>query len=152
MAIIHHNEPAKSFKRLTCGGYNAGHPWYYLLGGVVPTLKQIRNEAVGSFYRGYMAGDIDAAAKRAEPNRSEVLRKIKAKILDDLHSDISCYRKVAFNLHAHRRIAAKCKSEVISCDDIHTAMSLKNAHIYNGFAHLNTLDNLPEQQGDLFEL
>jgi len=152
MATIYNNEPTKGFKRLTCGGYHAGHPWYYLLGGAVPTLKQIRNEAVGSGYRGYMAEDIDAAAKRAEPKRSEELRKIRAKVLDDLRSDISRYRQVTFKLHTHRRISAVCENDIISCDDIHTAMSLKHAHIYNGFAHLNTLDNLSEQQGDLFEL
>lgn len=32
------------------------------------------------------------------------------------------------------------------------SMSLKFAHIYNGFAHLNTLDTLPEQQFNLFDL
>lgn len=152
MATIYNNEPVKGFKRLICGGYHAGHPWYYLHGGRVPTFKQIRNEAVGSGYRGYMAEDIDTAAKRAEPKRSEALRKIRAKVLGDLRRDISRYRQVTFKLHDHRRISKICKQKALSCDDIHTAMSLKHAHIYNGFAHLNTLDNLPEQQGDLFEL
>ncbi len=152
MATICNNEPIEDFKRLTCGGYHAGHPWYYLLGGAVPTLKQIRSEAAGSGYRGYMAEDIDNAAKRAEPKRSETLRKIRVKVLNDLRNDISRYRQVTFKLHAHRRISAICEEEVISCDDIHTAMSLKHAHIYNGFAHLHTLDRLPEQQGDFFDL
>ena len=134
MATDYHNKPVNGFERMTCGGYHAGHPWYYLLGGVVPTPKQIRNEVVGSGYRGYMAEDIDIAAKRAEPKRSEALRnKIRAKVLDGLRSDISRYRQVAFKLHEHPRISATCGKEVISCDNIHTAMSLKHAHIYNGF-------------------
>jgi len=152
MATNYNNKPVKDFKRLTCGGYHTGHPWYYLLGGMVPTLKQIRNEAIGSGYRGYMAEDIDTGANKAEPKRSEALRKIKAKVLDDLRGDISHYRQVTFKLHAHRRISATCEKEISSCDEIHTSMSLKHAHIYNGFAHLHTLNNLPEQQGDLFEL
>jgi len=91
-------------------------------------------------------------AKRAEPKRSEDLRKIRAKVIDDLYSDISRYRQVTFKLRAHRRDSTTNDLEAISCDDIHVSMSLKHAHIYNGFAHLNTLDNLSQQQGDLFEL
>ena len=37
-----------------------------------------------------------------------------------------------------------------SCADIHTDISLKYAHIYNDFAHLNYIDDLLAQQGDLF--
>jgi len=38
------------------------------------------------------------------------------------------------------------------CADVHTNLSLKFAHIYNGFTHLNFLDDLPSQQGDLFDI
>jgi len=38
------------------------------------------------------------------------------------------------------------------CHDIHTAMGLKHAHLYNDFAHLIYLENLPDQQQDLFSI
>jgi len=52
---------------------------------------------------------------------------------------------------SYRRVSETCKRDAIACDDIHVSMSLKHAHIYNGFAHLNTLDNLPNRQCDFFE-
>ena len=29
-------------KELSHKGYSAGHPWYYFLGGAVPTIKEIK--------------------------------------------------------------------------------------------------------------
>jgi len=138
------------YKKLSRGGYHAGHPWYYFLGGKVPTPKQIRNEAACSSYRGYMAADIETISKRDEPRRSEGLRKIRAKVMDDLRCDVSRYRELARKLHNYRRVSETCERDAIACDDIHVSMSLKHAHIFNDFAHLNTLDNLPDQQRDLF--
>lgn len=131
-------------------GYHAGHPWYYLLGGTVPTLKQIRVYARASDYRGYLAADIDAAHAREEPKRSAALRKIKEKAVADLCRDITIYRQVVIDLRVWWRFNLMDERPSV-CAEVHTSMSLKFAHIYNGFAHLETLDSLP-QQLDLFGL
>ena len=134
-----------------CGGYSAGHPWYYFLGGKVPTLKQIRAtaHARGDDYRGYRADEIDKAHLRAEPMRTNDLCKIRDEVLGGLCADISRYREVVRELHAYRAQHQYDESSM-SCDGVHTSMSLKLAHIYNGFAHLKTLDALPIQS-DLFD-
>lgn len=54
-------------------------------------------------YKGYMASDIEDADRRPEPKRSEILRQIKEKVMDDLKRDISHYREVARELHRHRK-------------------------------------------------
>lgn len=128
-------------------GYNYRHPWYYVRGGQMITPKQIRAEVTASDYCGYMAEDIERIADRSEPQRSEKLRQIKADVIRELNSDLSQYRSVALKLHRLR----SDETSVEICNDIHTNMSLKYAHIYNCFAHLKYLDSLLSQQGDLFD-
>lgn len=131
-------------------GYNVGHPWYYFLGGKVPTLKQIRTDAQTSGYCGYRKADIESARGLAEPKRSARLRYIKEDVKLRLTSDISRYREVVRDLQAYR--AGDTNRNHMGCAEVHTSMSLKYAHIYNGFAHLHMLDDLPDQQIDLFDL
>ena len=130
-------------------GRHAGHPWYYLLGGVVPTPKQIQAEAVASDYCGYMADDIRQIDKMSEPKRSDKLRKLQTKFKADLRDDLSRYREVVRELHCERK-TNPLRDIPVSCNDVHTAMSLKNAHLYNDFAHLHFLDELLGRQMDLF--
>lgn len=132
-------------------GRHSGHPWYYLLGGIVPTPKQIQAEAIASNYYGYMADDIRQIDKISEPKRSEKLRKLQTKFKADLAKDLSIYREVVRRLH-HERRTNPLMEIPICCDDVHTAMSLKNAHLYNDFAHLHFLDELLGKQMDLFTL
>ncbi|MEM7069358.1 MAG: hypothetical protein AAF478_10790 [Pseudomonadota bacterium] len=58
----------------TQNSYPVGHPWYYLLGGKVPTPKQIQAKAIASEFRGYKANDLHRINKMSEPMRSEQLR------------------------------------------------------------------------------
>ena len=132
------------------GVYDAGHPWYYLLGNPALSLKQIRDNAIASAYRGYMSDDIYAAAKKAEPHRSTALSKFRNAILDQLAKDISQYRKCVFKLRTYQDRCGINPNATV-CDDIHVAVSLKHNLIYNVFAHLACLDELPNQQGDLFD-
>ena len=68
-----------------------------------------------------------------------------------LQSDLSRYRQLAHELRQRRRgNPMDCERPI--CLDVHTNMSLKFAHIYNDFAHLFFLDDLPSHQGDLFDL
>ena len=131
------------------GGYNAGHPWYYLLGNPVLLPSQIRAMAYASQYRGYYHDEIMAASNRPEPKRSQLLRDIRRQVVTELGKDISRYRKRIFELRKYQQRRGISKS-LSCCDDIHVAVSLKHNHIYNGFAHLALLDELPDQQGDLF--
>lgn len=143
---------AGNFKeRYSHGGYNAGHPWYYLLGGKVLTPKEIRESVIASSYRGYRADDIRAIANKPEPQRSEAIRKIRMETLRELKADIARYRHCVFQLHEYRRATDGLPVPNI-CADVHTAVGLKQSHIINGFAHLALLDELPAQQGDLFAL
>jgi len=86
-----------------CGGYHAGHPWYYRLGGAIPSPKQIKAEVESKNYRGYLARRIDAAAAKSEPQRSESLRALREKVLEDLRKDLSRYRECAQELRRFRR-------------------------------------------------
>lgn len=127
--------------------YGSGHPWYYVLGGSTLKPKEILQAVKAKGYKGYMAETMRKADNQIEPQRSEALRKIKEKVLNDFWNDLSCYRALAYELHCDRK-----KHGVISDAhaDIHTSMSLKHNHLYNDFANLITLDELLSRQPDLF--
>ncbi|WP_217805722.1 hypothetical protein [Roseovarius sp. A-2] len=112
--------------------------------------KVIRFEVRLAGYKGYRREEILSAASKPEPQRSRLLRKIREEVRQSLKQNISIYREVARELHAYRK--AHAGEPVPNCSDsVHTAMSLKYAHIYNDFAHLDLLGSLP-QQVDLFDL
>ena len=136
---------------LDCCGYKPGHPWYYYLGGRILYPSEIRALAVASGYRGYRADDIADADRLAEPRRSAALRQIRNEVVAELQRDLTRYRAVARALR-HERASEKPVAPGASCGELHTAMSLKYAHLYNGFAHLQVLDGLLERQPDLFSL
>ena len=131
-------------------GYRKGHPWYYLLGGKPPKLKEIRQEAQASGYRGYLADHIDKADQMQEPKRSAALRKYRERALQELGRDIRIYREVARDLHRYQA-EQNPDGEPNCCDSVHTAMSLKYNHLYSDFAHLHVLDELLSRQRDLFD-
>jgi len=89
---------------LTYNDYSAGHPWRYKLGGKRLSLEAIRESVIQSGYRGYMREDIDKVDRLPEPKRSVKLRELKAKVMQDLASDIARYRQCARELAAHRRL------------------------------------------------
>ncbi|MGH1464120.1 MAG: hypothetical protein ACRBBQ_02050 [Cognatishimia sp.] len=134
---------------LTHRGYGAGHPWYYLLGGDIPTPKDIRAHVLVGNYAGYLEQLISEADGKPEPKRSKVLADLRGKIVAELDADLSRYRSCARDLRSWREMIGW--ADPLQCDDAHTAISLKFNHIVNGFANLRTLDNLPSQ-GDLFGL
>lgn len=130
-------------------GYSAGHPWYYLLGGDIPSIKVIRACAILGKYPGCSARLIHEADAMAEPKRTEALRHLRSSAIEDLRGDISRYRECVRELRRWRD-----KNQQVDrpeCGGVHTAISLKFNHILNGFANLYRLDQLPKQ-GDLFEL
>jgi hypothetical protein len=129
--------------------YNTGHPWYYLLGGRILTLKQIREATRYNQYQGYLRDDIAAVDRLPEPRRSAKLRSLRVKVMTNLQKDISGYRKRALELHRYR-MSHPVPSQPISAADIHTNISLKHNHLVNDFAHLMYLDDLLGKQGDLF--
>ena len=130
------------------GGYHAGHPWYYRLGGAIPSPKQIKADVESEAYRGYLAGDIDEAAAKSEPQRSESLRALREQVLEDLRKDLSRYRECAQELRRFRR-AGEQDDRPLTCN-VYTAISLKTSHLTNGFANLRTIDDALTVQGDLF--
>lgn len=131
-----------------CGGYHVRHPWYFRLGGAIPSPKQIKAEVEAEGYRGYLAGDIDAIAAKSEPQRSDALRALREQVLDDLRKDLSRYRECAQELRRFRR-ADQLDDRPLTCD-IYTAISLKCSHLTNRFANLRTIDDALSVQGDLF--
>ncbi len=132
-------------------GYHAGHPWYYLLGGDIAKPRQILNLVRLGDYRGYAEADIKAADHKHEPKRSSELRKFQRKFEADLKQDLSRYRALVRQLHAERTQEPP-REPLQSCNDTHTAMSLKFSHLINDFAHLVYLDDLLSRQGDLFDV
>lgn len=131
------------------GGYSAGHPWYYYLGGRRPRLKEIRADAEASSFGGYMARDIEQADGLSEPKRSHRLRAMRVQVCEELARDVSGYREQARAL-ARRRQAGLDEVIEASCHDVHIGLSLKHSHLSNDFAHLAKLDELLAKQGDLF--
>jgi len=132
-------------------GYGAGHPWHYVLGGAVPYPKQIQAQVIARGYRGYMEQDIKAASNKPEPQRSEALRVLKVKIVEKLRGDLRRYRALARKLQTYREKHGWVM-ERPECHDIHTGLSLKFAHLYSDFAHLNYIKALPDQHRDMFDL
>ena len=65
-----------------------------------------------------------------------------------MRADIARYRELARALNNERKGEADAAAKAF-CSNVCVSMSLKYAHIYNGFAHLDVLDALP-RQGDLF--
>ncbi len=137
-----HRNPAEF--GLECGGYSAGHPWYYVRGGTVPTLKQIRGYASKFEKRGYMADEVETAHRLPEPRRGATLAKIRAQVLQSMRGDISGYRKAARQLAAYRGKHG-FNEDPPRCEDVHVAISLKFCHTLNDFIHLRQLDALPSQ-------
>ncbi len=133
-------------------GYRSGHPWYYVRGGRVLRLKEIREAARASGYKGYRERDINAADCKDEPRRSEILRAMRMLALNNLHRDISCYRELKRRLFQYRRSLKSQFENGSPCKDIHVNISLKHNHMFNEFAHLIVIDELLSQQGDLFEM
>ena len=80
--------------------YSSGHPWYYVLGGKVPSIKKIWEEAKASGYKGYLREDI----ANASGNNSK-LRQIRQEVVQSLKRDISRYRECAFDLNQVRKIS-----------------------------------------------
>ena len=132
-------------------GYNAGHPWYYKLGGRVQGPKQILATVKEKGYQGYLVEDIRKAHTKSEPQRSKELRTIKENVICDIRCDLRCYRDLSRELRRHRAQDGFVTDQPI-CDDIHTNISLKYCHLYNDLAHLFYLDELLSQQPDLFDL
>ncbi|MBA4226225.1 MAG: hypothetical protein C0456_06290 [Hyphomonas sp.] len=127
-------------------GYDAGHPWYYVLGGVPLGPKKILNAVRRRGYRGYLQDEIASADGRCEPRRSQELRSIRQKVASSLRDDLAQYRRAVLHLRRYRK-----SSDRQSCTDIHTAVSLKHNHLFNDLAHLDWIDELLSVQLDLFE-
>lgn len=126
-------------------GYNPTHPWYYLLGGPILLPRTIKAYVALREYRGYRANDIAAADRLAEPKRSRRLDAIKAEVLEDLRKDMARYRHLACMLRTRRRGEGVPQNPCRS-DDLDTAISLKFAHLYNGYGHLIYLESLTGRQ------
>ena len=134
-------------------GYNAGHPWYYRLGGDIPKPKQILQLVQLGDYRGYAEEDIKAADTMAEPKRSEKLKYFKKQFEKDLKQDLAIYRQKVVELNRLRKDNSHdpLQDSFNCCDDVYTAMSLKFSHLINDFAHLVYLEELLSWQIDLFD-
>ncbi len=133
--------------------YDAGHPWYYKLGGTVHKPKAILARVKDSKHQGYRFDDINRADDRAEPQRSSSLRLLREEALNDLRSNLAIYRKCICELREYRLLdvaGQQARDEESFCNDIHTSMSLKYCHLYNDFAHLVSIDDLLSIQADLF--
>ncbi|SFG22005.1 hypothetical protein SAMN05518801_1113 [Novosphingobium sp. CF614] len=133
-----------------CGGYGAGHPSYYVLGGAVLPPRCILEVVIARGYRGYLAAEIDRIDALPEPKRSEALCAMKAEALAAYRADLSRYREVAVQLHRIRRDRHGVGEP--RCESVHQSISLKHNHLFNDLAHLAVLNGLRAKQRDLFDL
>lgn len=134
--------------QITQEGYPVGHSWYYRLGGDILKPKAIRDYVVAAGFAGYLAEEITVADRMDEPARSAKLRAMKARTADDIRSDLRRYREIASEIRSLRQAGIVTNTCVTTCP--YLAISLKFAHLSNGFAHLNRIDDLLTQHGDLF--
>lgn len=130
-------------------GYDPTHPWYYYLGGPIPTLKQIRAHAQREAYGSRAYSQIEALDRMQEPKRSKERNELLAWITFSLHRDISRYRECVRALHDARKKENEQTHMEPSCREVDVSMSLKVAHIFHGFTQLEQLQRVP-QQIDLF--
>lgn len=132
-------------------GYSPGHPWYYLKGGAILSLKEIRQAVIDSGYRGYMLARLQDADAKVEPTRSETLRALRSDLVAQFHSDASRYRQCARALRKHRADQPNERKRC-SCQSVHQNMALKHNHLFNDFATLGVLADMLSRQRDLFDL
>lgn len=130
-------------------GYDFTHPWYYYLGGPIPKLSQIKNDVECSKQSYSPLLDIEALQRYSEPKRSQERGKLAQRIKADLAKDITRFRECVRELRATRKNDRSPTSMTRACRDIDVSVSLKVAHIYNGFLKLQLLQDIP-QQFDLF--
>lgn len=126
--------------------YPPSHPWYYLLGAPVLPPKAILFQVRFAGYRGYRYEEIERAANLAEPVRTRQLERLHSEFISEVKRDLSRYRECANALRRHRRAQS---GRVGQCEHVHTNLSLKYCHLFNGLAHLEAMSALPRQQ-DLF--
>ncbi len=124
--------------------YSTGHPWHYVLGGKVLSIKEIWNEANASDYRGYRRDTI-----KKYFGKSDKLKALKSETIINLKRDINRYRECALALHRYRNKLPK--NHQPTCEGVHVAISLKKNHIYNEFSNLKYINELLYQQPDLFD-
>lgn len=135
--------------KATWHNYGNGHPWYYFLGGPIVPLKELRTEAERSDRGGYLREEIEQLDGKSEPHRTVQLRQLKEGVATSLGRDLSRYREVVRELRQYRQLNA-IPREFRGCDAVHTAMSLKVCHLWNGFANLHAINQCLNRQGDLF--
>ena len=133
----------------TIGGYRQGHPWYYLLGGRPPSLKEIKAEAESDERGGYLADDIAQMDAMTEPKRSEKLRALRYRILKSLDRDIRIFRRCVRELRIYQE---EHEGDEVpnSSAEIHMSVSLKYSHLFNGFGNLHLIETCLDKQKDLF--
>lgn len=135
---------------VTYRDYHISHPWYFYLGGPVPSPRAIRDLVLQTGTTGYRNYEFSRLDHQPEPQRSAAIREAQEVVKAELRKDFARYRQCVLELHRHRE-TQDFGNEPRSCDDIHTNLSLKVAHMINGFAHLHQLDGM-DRQTDLFDL
>jgi hypothetical protein len=126
-------------------GYSSGHPWYYRLGGRILSASEIRDEARGE--KGYLRDQIQKIDRLNEPKRSQAIIALRSNLERELREDLRVYIQVSRKLRYRRRWLGPYPDERRDIwDEPCTGMSLKHNHIWNGFANLDHLNRLREEQ------
>ncbi|WP_298966431.1 hypothetical protein [uncultured Roseibium sp.] len=89
----------------------------------------------------YRADEIGKAVRLDEPKRSCKLDAIERNVLSQLRADFSRYRSLAQRLRL-RRCAESLPDNPVICDDLDVSLSLAFTHVYNGYAHFVTLEEM----------
>ncbi|CAE7394299.1 unnamed protein product, partial [Symbiodinium microadriaticum] len=123
-------------------GYKPTHPWYYVLGGAIPTPRQIKSYGLVTGLPDFMLENVIAANNKPEPQRSAELQLLRQKALKRLRQHLSRYRQVASALRAHRLT----ENGDPAFDEKHSDIAFKFTHTCIAFAVLQTIDKLPTQR------
>ncbi|MEM7108917.1 MAG: hypothetical protein AAF519_11885 [Bacteroidota bacterium] len=88
----------------------------------MPSPREIKHDVIESGYTGYLKDKLEKAS--INPDK---LRAMKLESQQSLRDNIRSYRKYAFELHEYRK-KEDLKGSV-TCELIHTSISLKRNHI-----------------------
>jgi hypothetical protein len=130
------------------GGYDSSHPWYYLTGGRILTVDEIRAESCAGC-------DKDRISKlnlMKEPRRSAEIKQLKASISDGLKRDAEIYAEQAARVEYRRRWLGPWQDQARDMwEEPNSGIGFKHNHLRYGFSQMLGLDALTvEEQLTLF--
>ena len=123
-------------------GYDSGHPWYWYLGGAIPTVEDIRKEAEKSA-RGYLQYEIEKLATKPEPRRSRDIQKMREDVEEGLKRSLKQYSHYCNRVRYRRRWQGPWEDQNMDIwREPNQNACLVHNHLHNAYGNLAHLDQI----------